>query len=359
MRQALMPLVGRTIRNNPTLLQVTVKATAMVRNLNIKPYLPSRRFREHAMCSGMETSLLACRNRIFREKGQGSSPTIIVAGFVPDATEVVEFQRPILKSRGSIYYINYPRTGFDSQMFSAQLADLIDDITSRGESPTIMGISFGAGLVVDFLRRNVINNLQIKELVLVSPVLSLQDLVRSEKDRDGGVRMLESNIKRIIKAHEDGKSDVERQVERARRCFQALFEAGAENRQLTSRHLSIRQKIMDVIENTTVRGGYERLLAMKGFQAPEAENQLFHGPALLLFAESEGNILVNNSPTLTRLSIQSELTKVFPLGTCREIRSGNPSDPVPHASLIFHCEQYNHVLADWFNRQPEISRMAV
>lgn len=359
MAQTLLPLVERTIRNNPALLQVTGKATAMVRNMNIKPYLPANRHRENGVYSSKQQGQMICRNQIFREKGYGNLPTIVVAGFVPDATEVIEFQRPLLKNRGAIYYMNYSRTGFDKNLFYAQLADLIDDINCRGESPSLLGISFGAGLAVDFLRQQMTGRLNIRELVLISPVLCINDLVRDGKDRDGGVRMLESSIKRIIKANEDGKTDVERQVERARRCFHALFEGGAENRHLTSRHLAIRRKIMDVIEKTTANGGYERMLAMKEFPAPDASTVLFSGPALLLFAEAEESILVPNSPTLTRLRMPGEVKKIFPQGECCEISSGNPTDPVSHASLIFHHQYYNRALVDWFCRQTELTRMAV
>ncbi len=359
MRQAFLPLVGRTIRNNPTLLQVTGKATAMVRNLNIKPYQPARRQREQNICNAMQRGLHISRNQIYREKGHGAHPTIILAGFVPDATEVIEFQRPILKNRGAIYYVNYARTGFDQQLFYAQLADLIDDINARGETPSLLGISFGAGLVVDFLRQQLIKQHNLSELLLISPVLCMNDLVRDGKERDGGVRMLESCLKRIIKASDDGKADLERQVERARRCFQALFEAGAENRHLTSRHLGIRKKIMDVIESTTAKGGYERLLAMRTFQAPTAGEKLYSGPTLLLFAEAEESILVANSPTLKQLRDPVEVKNIFPLAKCREISSGNSADPVPHASLIFHHEHYNQALAEWFCRQHELTRMAV
>ena len=46
------------------------------------------------------------RSLIFREKGAGNAPTIVLGGFVPDATETVEFQRKILQQHGSIYYVN-------------------------------------------------------------------------------------------------------------------------------------------------------------------------------------------------------------------------------------------------------------
>ena len=70
----------------------------------------------------------------------------------------------------------------------------------------------------------------------------------------GGVRLIESNLRRILKAESGKAEDVTRQVERARRCFQSLFEAGAENRTLTHRHLSIRRKIMEVIALTSAAG---------------------------------------------------------------------------------------------------------
>lgn len=359
MVQTLFPLVGRTIRNNPTLLQVTGKVTAMVRDMNIKPYLPANRLWEKSVSRSNQKDQLVCRNQIFREKGHGNLPTIIIAGFVPDATEVIEFQRPLLKNRGAIYYINYPRTGFDKELFYAQLADLIDDINLRGEAPCLLGISFGAGLVVDFLRQRLAGRLNIRELVLISPVLCINDLVRNGKEREGGVRMLESSIKRIIKAHEEDESNVERQVERARRCFHALFEGGAEKRHLTGRHLAIRSKIMDVIENTTAKGGYERMLALREFPAPDGKNVLFSGPTLLLLAEAEESILVPNSPTLTKLGDSSEFKDIFPQGECRQIVSGNSADPVSHASLIFHHKYYNQALVDWYYRQPEQIRMAV
>jgi len=358
MRNALMPLMGRTIQNSPMLLKVTGKATALMRNMNIKPFTPGRRTREFAVCKEI-SSLHACRSQIYREKGTGSIPTIIVAGFVPDATEVVEFQRPILRRRGSVYYINYARTGFNLRLFHAQLADLIAHLNVRGEKPVLFGISFGAGLVVDFLRKQTARDVTVGELVLVSPVICTRDLVRSDDERSGGVRMLESNIRRIIKARSSGKADIERQVERARRCFQSLFETGAENRQLTTRHLAIRRKIMDVIEQTTATGGFERLLALQDFTSLAPEKTLFDGPVFVLLAEAEESILVPTSPTMSALRSASDLNRLFPQGTCREVGSGNADDPVTHASLIFHHEQYNAVLDGWYGRQAGTRQAAI
>lgn len=349
MKTALMPMVERTIRSNRVLLNVTGKATAMMRKLSLKPYVPLRRSREF-VAAGALSSLHAVRTSIFREKGEGNIPTIVIAGFVPDATEVIEFQRPLLKEFGSIYYLNYSRNGFSLPLFFAQLADLIDDLNRRGERPVLFGVSFGGGLIAKFMREAFPKEkLQIRGISLVSPVLCKDDLVRPDGDRSGGVRMLESNLRRILQARSDDKSGIERQIERARRGFVGLFEAGAVNRRLTSRHLAIRKKIFDVLERTPAIGGYERVLALQSFPEPD-DRPLFGGPVLTLLAEAEDNLLVPTSPTLALCGDRQRFSRLFPHGVCRRVSSGTDGDQVAHASLIFHHQHYNPHLSSWYNR---------
>ena len=285
------------------------------------------------------------------EKGSGASPTIVVGGFVPDATEAVEFQRPILRSYGSIYYLNYPRNGFSQELFDAQLADLIDELVLKGQRPVLMAVSFGAGLVVDFLRRaSEALHQRIRGLLLVSPVLCTDDLIRPDNQRSGGVRMLESNLRKILKADPENQEDLDRQLTRARRCFQALFEAGAENRPLTARHLSIRQRIFGVLEHTSNLGGYQRVLALRSFQSPVDGTAVFSGQTLVMFAEDEQSLLVPGSPALQLADNPSALYALFPEGRICQISSNSDSDPVAHASLIFHQQCYNPRIEQWLNR---------
>jgi hypothetical protein len=72
----------------------------MLRGLTIRPWLPPvrQREREVAIVSGARPPAA----RIYRERGFGKQPTIVIGGFVPDATEVVEFQRPLLKKSGAL-----------------------------------------------------------------------------------------------------------------------------------------------------------------------------------------------------------------------------------------------------------------
>ncbi len=349
MTTATLSFVERSITAHPVLLKASGKAVAMLRHLSLKQYQPKLRRREFSALQASE-SIHAVRSSIYRERGNGGMPTIVVGGFVPDATEVVEFQRPLLKEFGSIYYINYPRNGFSEALFFAQLADLIEDINHQGERPVLFGISFGSGLIARFIRTSsTAVTAGIRGLALVSPVLCTEDLVRPAGERSGGVRMLESNLRRILGARSSDSSEIERQIERARRCFSGLFGIGAENRRLGGRHLAIKKKIMDTIEKTPFLGGYERVLALQSFTLPET-GCLFSGPALVLLAETEENLLVPTSPTLALCRDSNRFLGLFPKGRCCRVSSGNAADPVAHASLIFHHEQYNGHLSSWYSR---------
>lgn len=347
-----VPLVRRTVSSHPALVSVATAASGFIRHISIKPFVPRKRDREFRAKDKVE-SLHAVRSQIFREKGSGSIPTIVIGGFVPDATEVVEFQRTLLKGYGSIYYMNYPRNGFSADLFFAQLADLIEDINARGKQPVIFSVSFGCGLTAQFLRRHLASTLSIKGVIMASPVLCTEDLVRPDGDKTGGVRMLESCLKKIFKAEESGK-DVGHSIERARRCFQSLFEAGAENRQLNGRHLSIRKKITDVVENTSAIGGFQRVLALRDFSAPNPDSPIFKGPALALLAEMEENLLVPTSPTLAMLKNPVTRQTLLPQGRVKHVFSPDAGDAVAHASLIFHHNCYNPLIGAWYDklRQP-------
>lgn len=346
MQKHLQPLAER----HPALLTVASATAGLLRSMSITPYRPRVRPRELALrrtCASLPDTLC----RMYKEKGNGNAPTIVVGGFVPDATEALEFQRPLLRGYGSVYYLNFPRNGFNPQMFNAQLADLIDDLALRGKRPVLFGISFGAGLLTAFLRQaDEATHARIKGLTLVSPVLCTQDLVRPDGERSGGVRMLESNLRKILKADPADPEGLHKQVERARRCFVGLFEAGAENRTLSTRHLAIRRKIFGVLEHTSALGGYQRVLALRDFNRPAEGGSIFEGPTLLLKAEDEESILVPSSPTLELLANQQGLRAQFPNASLRTVLSSDPSDPVPHASLIFHQHCFNPLIESWLDR---------
>jgi hypothetical protein len=194
------------------------------------------------------------------------------------------------------------------------------------------------------------SGLKIKGVVMASPVLCTEDLVRPEREKGSGVRMLESNLKRILKSDAGNEEEVSRQIERARRCFQGLFEAGAANRHLNHRHLSIRKRIMEVIETTPAVGGFERVLALKELFPPSGDRPIFNGPALVLLAEGEEDILVPASPTLRLLKDPAARAVLFPRGKVRTVISRRDGDRVAHASLIFHYHCYNPLIEAWYDK---------
>jgi hypothetical protein len=151
MHRSVLPFVRKTLIGHPAVIGVASAATGFMRQMSIKPFTPRKRQREFLLKDRV-ASLHACRAQIFKEKGSGYLPTIVVGGFVPDATEQVEFQRSLFRGYGSIYYLNYPRHGFSSEMFFAQLADLIEDLNNRDQKPVLFGVSFGCGLIARFLQ---------------------------------------------------------------------------------------------------------------------------------------------------------------------------------------------------------------
>jgi pimeloyl-ACP methyl ester carboxylesterase len=350
MHRSVLPFVRKTLVKHSAVLGLASAATGLMRQMSIKPFAPKNRRREFLLKDRV-ASLHACRVQIFKEKGTGDLPTIVIGGFVPDATELVEFQRSCFKEHGSVYYLNYPRHGFSSEMLFAQLADLIEYLNNRNQRPVLFGVSFGCGLMTRFLKECAsVSTLRIRGVLMVSPVLCTEDLIRPEGDKLGGVRMLESNLRRIIKSGPEGGDGVERQIERARRCFQALFESGAANRELTGRHLSIRKKIMHVIETTPCEGGYQRVLALQQLSRPDVRAPIFAGPALALLAEAEENLLVPSSPTLALLRNTKASRTLFPRGSVFQVVSRDPSDQVAHASLIFHHHCYNPLISAWYDK---------
>ena len=334
---------------SPVVSAVTA-AAGFMRGIAIKRFAPTNRRREFEVLEHNQKSHPS-RCQLFRERGSGNVPTIVLGGFVPDATETVEFQRKLLRQHGSIYYVNYSRNGFCQEMFTAQLNDLIEYLAHKGQKPLIMGISFGCGLLCNFLRHaDEWLHEGIRGIVLVSPVITTDDLIRPIAQRRDGVRILESNLKKIVAADPANEADIAKHVERSRRCFQALFNAGAENRTLSARHLSIRKKISDVIEYTTARGGFERVMALRDFGFPAPASTLFPGPVLVLLAENESDILVPSSPTLRLFSEPALYIRIFPSCRVKKVKSHIAGDGVAHASLIFHHEAYNALLESWYDK---------
>jgi hypothetical protein len=332
---------------NILLFKIAV-ATSFFRGMSIRKYTVRTKNRARAIerLHGHAPGTAGCG--IFREKGAGAKPTIVMGGFVPDSTEAVEFQRSLFKKSGDIYYMNFSRQDFSQERFLAELGDLIEDINSRGERPTLFCISFSCGLVTRFLSDAMLAaNLRIAGCVFVSPVMCMEDLVRAAADKRHKRGLLEIILKRILDATEQQHNDLKRHIEKGRRYFRTLVEAGAECRPLTLQHLALRENIMNMINQTTARAGHKRFLSIKTFSIPKRTRPVYDGPVLILVAEREDEIFLPTAPTLAFLEDTGHFHDVFPCGTLRRVTSGIAEDPVAHASLIFHHSCYNPILEQW------------
>ncbi|MES2693637.1 MAG: alpha/beta fold hydrolase [Verrucomicrobiota bacterium] len=294
------------------------------------------------------------RASLLAEKRPGPVPTIVLGGFVPDATEQVFLLRGFLLKHGTVYYLNYPRTGFSLDLICAQLDDLVTELNAlHGQRPVLFGVSFGAGLILEWLRRSRLSNRapELSGTIIISPVACAADIVAADEPKPSTL------IGRALKPFLDAGSQVAPSViEKARIIFTKMFEAGAQNqtslRALMSaaelRHLHA--SVIAAIQSIDFTGACERLSALRQLPALSAwdggPRPLSTAPALILYAEKEGAVLHDRSPT--RAALSTTLSAFFPSGT-HHIVSGGTS-PVQHASLIFHYFQFLPPIAGFYRQ---------
>ncbi len=297
--------------------------------------------------------------QILVEPRPGPQPTIVVGGFVPDATESVYLLRSGLLRQGSLYYFNYPRRGFSTDLFLAQLADLIEEVTAtHRRPPVVIAISFGAGLLVELLRRATARGRApaLGGLVLVSPVACVADLL------DPVAPKATTLLGRVLKPYLDaaGPAD-DALIERSRTIFLKMFEAGAQNKAALAFLLArdetrrLRESVLGTINAITPAGAVERVRALREFAAPGEPRPLTTAPVLVLYAEKESAVLVENSPTAREF--QTRVRAWFPRGLCL-IVGNTPDNPVQHASLIFHAENFQPPIAAFYRTLRATRRQA-
>lgn len=283
------------------------------------------------------------------EQRSGATPTIVIGGFVPDSTEALYLLRGSLLQQGSLYYFNYPRRGFLTEMFFAQLADLVEELSEKfGRPPVIMGISFGAGLVMEWLRRfdRLENQPALAGLVLVSPVGCVEDLLDPSKPKPTTL------LGRVIKPYVDAEGRADGAViERSRSVFLKMFESGAQNKEalrllLSREELSrLRDAVLATINSIEPAAARDRVQALCNFAPFGVDRPLCVAPVLVLFSEKESAVLCENAPTEREL--RTRTTTWFPRGRCLTVRN-HADNPVQHASLIFHARNFQPLLMEFY-----------
>ncbi len=297
---------------------------------------------------------------IYRERrarfSSASVATVVLGGFVPDATEALHCQRRLLRRFGDVYYVNYPREGFDRDALHAQLADLLADLGARGESAVLFGISFGCGLLGDFLAAERLGAAEhVAGVLWVSPVLSLEDLTGPDRATRRDCSLVGRVCLPMLDV-EPGR-DADASVRNGRRFFGRLFTAGSQNRRAMRRLRWRRQgeflkaRILETVQEISTEGARQRLALLRRacpLAAGEWPQPLSARPTLAIFAEQEDAVLSAAAPVRRLLAVEAAPTGALPRAEVAVARSAEPGDAVQHASLIFHAHAYNPAIERFY-----------
>ncbi len=317
------------------------------------PFTPAiRKRQETLLLNGTAGIHQACN--ILHEQRKGRTPTIVLGGFIPDATEQVFLLRGFLLKHGSVYYINYPRHGFSNELLYAQLEDLIEELNSlHGQQPVVFAVSFGVGLVMEWLKRARRENRQIdlSGLVLISPVACVEDLLAPGEAKPTTL------LGRAIKPYIDpNKRADEQTVAKSRTIFNKMYESGAQNKEslrvlMTRGELrQLHDAVTTTIRTISANGACERVHALRQLESPSSYFSqmllpLSKAPTLILYAEKESSVIADHSPT--RFALESAHRAYFPQSE-HKIITNHRGSPVQHASLIFHCFNFLPTISSFY-----------
>ncbi|HSY54589.1 MAG TPA: alpha/beta hydrolase [Opitutaceae bacterium] len=349
---SLFTQLGRFAPTQP--LRMFIRTTGhKLRPSQPRPFAPTMRHAQEAVLQG---GLAGEHQRatVLWERSRGHRPTIVLGGFVPDATEQVFLLRGFLLRAGSIYYFNYPPHGFSKEMLFAQLDDLVGELAElHGQKPVIFAVSFGGGLLMEWLKRARLagRKIDLNGSIIVSPVACAEDLLTPGEAKPSTL------LGRALKPYFDG-SATPNAVEKSRAICLKMFEAGAQNKEALGAIMTrgelhrLREAVMGTIRSVNITGACERVQALSQMEAPNAYFSpallpLSDTPTLILYAEKESSVIADRSPT--RFALETAHRAYFPQSACRLITNHGGS-PVQHASLIFHCANFLPAISAFYRR---------
>ena len=337
----------------------------------IKPYSPKIRknspthhFRQKTLASPNFSFEKSCCP-IYKEKHfrLGNAPSILFPGFLPEGNEAYFLLRKSFLKHGSLYYFNYPTIYFNKLTIFHQIYDTIAEVNNRKlknagqkSAPFLIATSFGCHMIVSFLRwlneNGLTDSLDIRGIILISPVLCLDDLVDPALTRQK--TLVGRAVSHLSTADEENPEEIRKAMGKAKSIFLKMFTSGRDLMKFESRELipifAIEDNVLGVFEKAEEEddGYFNRFMELK--QEPPIQSQFLSAtPTLVLFAEQEADVLTPNSTTLSALSNVETLHRIFPNGSVEFVYSNNKRK-VTHSDLIFQASRFADHLEPWMSR---------
>lgn len=337
----------------------------------LKPYIPKVRdhspthaFRHNFPAKDFTYEMSNCP--IFKEKNMrlGTTPSLLFPGFVPDGNEAFFLLRKCFLKFGSLYYLNYPTLNFYKPTIFHQTFDTISAINDRKlknagkkSSPFLIGTSFGCHIIISFLEwlrdNNLTKQLDIRGIVLISPVLCQDDMVEPNVKRQKTlVGRVFSDLARV---NHEAPEEIRKAMDRAKTVFRKMFTSGRDLMKFESKDLipifAIEDDVLGVfgMEPADYDGYFTRFLELK-HAPPIQQSFLSRIPTLVLFAEGENDVLAPSSPSFKNLSNIDQLQTIFPNGQVEFVYSKGDTRKVTHSDLVFQAARFGDHLEPWLTR---------
>ena len=293
-----------------------------------------------------------------------TNPSILFPGFLPDGNEAFFLLRKCFLKFGSVYYFNYQTKHFYKPTIFHQIFDTISQINNRKlqnagqkSSPFLVATSFGCHLLLGFLRwlreEKLEHEIDIRGLVIISPVLCQEDVVDPAKDRQK--TLVGRAVAHLCSADETDPDAIRKSMQKAKSILMKMFTSGRDLMKFESKDLipifAIEDDVLEVFKKEIEEddGYFRRFMELKR-EKPIAEQFLTGIPTLVLLAEGELDVITDNSPTYRSLSDIQRLRTIFPNGTVEIVRSQNQVRKVTHSDLIFQADRFAEHLDYWLTR---------
>jgi len=293
--------------------------------------------------------------------GRGPFHFLLIPGLVPDGPETFLRQAAMLHGFGSSTTFTYPYEDYDLDQVLAAIGHEVDKAHGAGKWPVLIGVSVGGGLCLEWLRRRRDQQqaLNIRALILVSPLTCLKDLSS----------LLGRIFESIIKEHERGpEGDPDAALERGRSFFKQLASRSVTVKDEKSgwkkvlglltpqgiqelRERKIRKRIDATLAGVSPKGAMARVMSLRHFVGLDAKPKgpLAEVPTLLLWGSKERQTLNMDGPGTSQLCRPDLAYRYFPDCEVHWLYAADGSE-VPHASLLKHASSFNKLMRRFLKR---------